>query len=357
MKTKIWSIPHRAQAQQLRTHPSVREAAAALRAGQLIAFPTETVYGLGADALNNAAVANVFKAKGRPGDNPLIVHIGHSSQLKGIVAEIPPSAKRLIHHFWPGPLTLVLPSAGVVSARVTAGLTTVAVRMPNHPAALALLQEVRRPVAAPSANRSGRPSPTEARHVLDDLDGRIDGLVDGGQSGYGLESTVLDVSGEVPVLLRPGGIIQEQLERVLGEIKLNDDLSWEEDSRQVPRSPGTKYRHYAPLAKMTLVRGSVPEMVQHIQELTTRYQAQGLKVGVLTTKEHKGNYDAEVVIACGKRTALSSVARDLYRALRQFDANGVDRILAETFPESGWGATIMNRLRKAANGEIIERRT
>lgn len=351
MKTYVWSVPPTQQVQHLRCHPVIREAAAAIRDGRLVAFPTETVYGLGANAINDQAVAAIFTAKGRPGDNPLIVHIGERSQLTDIVTHVPPLAEQLMRHFWPGPLTLVLPSAGEVSKQVTAGLATVAVRMPDHPVAMALLQEVRLPVAAPSANLSGRPSPTEAHHVLDDLDGRIFAVVDGGEAGYGLESTVLDVTGDVPALLRPGGITLEQLEQVLNGVKVAPTFAMSERG-QAPRSPGMKYRHYAPRAEMVLVQGGEGEMVARIQELAALYRAEGLKVGVLTTVEHRGDYDADVVIACGRRDSLPTVAHELYRALRRFDQEGVERVLCETFPETNWGMTIMNRLKKAA-GRII----
>lgn len=353
MTTRIWTVSPSQSVTQLRNLTALREAALRLREGKLIAFPTETVYGLGADAMNEAAVMNIFAAKGRPPDNPLIVHIGAQSQLGGIVSDIPVVAERLIDRFWPGPLTLVLPSAGKVSAHVTAQLSTVAVRMPAHPVAQALLLEADCPVAAPSANRSGRPSPTEAQHVLDDLSGRIFGVLDGGVTGFGVESTVLDVTGQLPMLLRPGGVTLEELQGALGEVQVDPALADHSLLGERPRAPGMKYRHYAPRADMTLVRGSETEMVARIRALTAQYRAQGLKVGVLTTKEHQAAYDADVVIACGRRDQLESVARELYRALRRFDAMEVDCILVETFPESGWGMTIMNRLRKASGDRIV----
>jgi L-threonylcarbamoyladenylate synthase len=352
MKTRVWTVYLHQRKTTLTEHPAIQEAASRLREGALIAFPTETVYGLGADAQNDKAVQSIFRAKGRPGDNPLIVHIGEHSQLSDIAAHVPSVAEKLMDRFWPGPLTLVLPSAGTVSDNVTAGLPTVAVRLPEHPVARALLQVARCPVAAPSANRSGRPSPTEARHVLDDLDGRIDGVIDSGPTGYGLESTVLDVTGDEPALLRPGGITVEQLERVLGSVTTDPALI-DNATDRAPRSPGMKYRHYAPQGEMTLVGGSEGDMVRRIQALADQYRAEGLKVGILTTEERKEEYRADVVVACGSRKALPTVARGLYRALRQFDDAGVERVLAESFPECGWGRTIMNRLRKAAGGRVI----
>ncbi|WP_054951178.1 L-threonylcarbamoyladenylate synthase [Numidum massiliense] len=376
METIVWKLSAEDGVQQLLQHRYIEQAAAALRRGELVAFPTETVYGLGADATNDDAVAAIFAAKGRPSDNPLIAHIGSHAQLETVVSSVPPVAERLIERFWPGPLTLVLPSAGTVSRKVTAGLATVAVRMPSHPIARALLQQtgcpvaapsanrsgrpspIARallqqtgcPVAAPSANRSGRPSPTDVQHVLDDLAGRIYVALDGGETGYGLESTVLDVTESTPVVLRPGGITLEELRDALGDVQVDPFLQQQSGT---PRSPGLKYRHYAPRGEMTLVKGKEREMVTRIRALTEQYQREGWKVGVLTTAEHRNAYEADVVIACGQRSELSTVAHGLYRALREFDEVGVERVLAETFPEVGDGATIMNRLRKAAGGRII----
>lgn len=350
METIVWKLSAEDGVQQLLQHRYIEQAAAALRRGELVAFPTETVYGLGADATNDDAVAAIFAAKGRPSDNPLIAHIGSHAQLETVVSSVPPVAERLIERFWPGPLTLVLPSAGTVSRKVTAGLATVAVRMPSHPIARALLQQTGCPVAAPSANRSGRPSPTDVQHVLDDLAGRIYVALDGGETGYGLESTVLDVTESTPVVLRPGGITLEELRDALGDVQVDPFLQQQSGT---PRSPGLKYRHYAPRGEMTLVKGKEREMVTRIRALTEQYQREGWKVGVLTTAEHRNAYEADVVIACGQRSELSTVAHGLYRALREFDEVGVERVLAETFPEVGDGATIMNRLRKAAGGRII----
>lgn len=350
MNTHVWTVPSAQAAVSLKTHPAIRQAAAALREGRLIAFPTETVYGLGADATNDRAVANIFAAKKRPADNPLIVHVAGRSQLSDIVARIPRAAETLLDHFWPGPLTIVFPAAEHVSAAVTAGLNTVAVRMPDHPVAAALLQAAGRPVAAPSANRSGRPSPTEAKHVLDDLDGRIYGVIDGGKTGFGVESTVLDVTGETPAVLRPGGVTIEALRAVIGDVTGQQESGREGES---PRSPGVKYRHYAPRGKMTLVTGEGEALVRRIQSLTDAWRSAGLTVGILTTVEGRARYDADLVIACGRRAEPVTVAQDLYRALRRFDDAGVERVLSETFPETGWGAVIMNRLRHAAGGRII----
>ncbi|GAA5346634.1 L-threonylcarbamoyladenylate synthase [Planifilum fimeticola] len=345
-----WRIGQHEDAEALREHPAIREAARMLREGKLVAFPTETVYGLGADARSEEAVSRIFTAKGRPGDNPLIVHIGHVSRLQDLVAELPTKGELLVRRFWPGPLTLVLPHKGTVAPKVTAGLDTVGVRMPSHPVALALLQESGLPVAAPSANRSGRPSPTEADHVWEDLGGEIDGLLDAGPTGVGLESTVVDVTGSVPLLLRPGGVTLEELRETVGEVRVDPAL---EGDAHPPRSPGMKYRHYAPKGEMWLVEGSGEALVHRIRELADHARKAGRRVGILTTEENRFRYKADRVVACGRRAEPESVARDLYRALREMDRAGVDYILAETFPAEGLFRSVMNRLYKAAGGRVF----
>ncbi|WP_018132989.1 L-threonylcarbamoyladenylate synthase [Effusibacillus pohliae] len=349
------------------TRQDIERAAELLRQGELVAFPTETVYGLGAHAMDAAAVDKIFQAKGRPADNPLIVHIAHRVQLADLADNLPPVAEKLIESFWPGPLTLVLPRQPGVPDRVTAGLSTVAVRMPNHPVALSLLQTAGVPVAAPSANRSGRPSPTAAVHVLEDLDGKITAVVDGGTTGVGVESTVLDVTVDPPMILRPGGVTKEMLRQVIGP--LQEDLSLKRNSGEemdpalapaangriatAPRSPGMKYTHYAPRGEMWIVEGPVDKQVELIQTLVDKSTAEGTRTGVLTTDEHQAAYRADAVLSCGKREALETVAAGLYGVLRRFDELGVERIYAESFPEAGIGAAIMNRLRKAAGYRVI----
>jgi L-threonylcarbamoyladenylate synthase len=252
-----------------------------------------------------------------------------------------------MENFWPGPLTLIFNmKQGVLSDYATAGLSTVAVRMPDHPVALALLKRTRLPIAAPSANRSGRPSPTTADHVWEDLNGRIAGIVDGGPTGVGVESTVLDCTGEVPVILRPGGITKEQLEAVVGEICIDPALA---DDGQAPRSPGMKYRHYAPDAPLYLVEGTRED----IQRLVDGKKQEGLSVGVLTTAENEGFYRADYVFACGQREILETVASSLYEALRHFNNTDADIIFSEMFPNEGVGHAIMNRLMKAAGHRVI----
>jgi len=327
-------------------YPQLQEAAKLLRENEAVAFPTETVYGLGANAMDDEAIAKIFEAKGRPSDNPLIVHIGTKSQLDGIVKEIPPVAEKLMAHFWPGPLTIILPRKEGISERVTAGLNTVGVRMPDHPVALALIEEANVPVAAPSANRSGRPSPTLASHVYEDLNGKIAGIVDGGATGVGVESTVIDCTSPVPTILRPGGITKEQLEAVIGTVSLDPALK---DEKEKPKSPGMKYTHYAPKAPLSIVEGSR----EFIQQLVDEKKEEGFKVGVLTTEEYQHVYNADVILSCGVRSDLASVATKLYDVLRTFDASEVDVIFSESFPNEGIGNAIMNRLTKAAGHHII----
>ncbi|MCC3356246.1 L-threonylcarbamoyladenylate synthase [Bacillus sp. REN16] len=345
METKRWVVDKHQQ--NLESYPQIEEAARLLRKNEVVAFPTETVYGLGANALSDEAVAKIYEAKGRPSDNPLIVHISTIGQLHKIVQDIPKQAERLIEKFWPGPLTLVLKrKENAVSKIVTAGLETVAVRMPSHPVALALIAASGLPLAAPSANTSGKPSPTLANHVADDLTGKIAGILDGGATGVGLESTVLDCTGEVPVILRPGGVTKEQLEEVCGVIEVDKAILTEGEA---PKSPGMKYKHYAPTAPLTIVNGRV----EFIQSLVTEKQNDGLKVGVLTTAERENHYEADKIIACGSREDLESVASRLYDVLRLFDESGVDIIYSESFPNEGIGQAIMNRLTKAAGHKII----
>ncbi|OXM14185.1 L-threonylcarbamoyladenylate synthase [Paenibacillus herberti] len=361
------------------THPAqepsetdIREAGAMLAAGETVAFPTETVYGLGADARRTSAVEQVFLAKGRPSDNPLIVHIAELSQLNGLVAQITETEQRLAELFWPGPFTMVLPAVkDAVSLRVTAGLDTVAVRMPDHELALRLIRAAGCPIAAPSANRSGRPSPTTARHVLEDLDGRIGGILDGGPTGVGLESTVVECIGPGRVrILRPGGVTPEQLSEAGFEVELEGvDSSVAAASRiaaknsstpiasaltvtEAPRSPGMKYAHYAPRGEMRLVAGSREAVRAHIQAAADHASAKGLRVGILAYDETASSYHADIVLACGSLARLETAAQSLYAALREFDERGAEVIWAEACPPHGIGLALLNRLSKAAGGKV-----
>ncbi|GER66369.1 threonylcarbamoyl-AMP synthase [Weizmannia acidilactici] len=346
MDTKYWFVDKTVE--NLQSYPQLVEAAQLLKEKQAVAFPTETVYGLGADATSDEAVDKIYKAKGRPSDNPLIVHIADEVQLEMLAEEIPDMVRALIKAFWPGPLTLILKvKKGKLSQKVTAGLDTVGIRMPAHPVALALIRLAGFPIAAPSANRSGKPSPTTAGHVRRDLDGKIAGIVDGGETGVGVESTVLDCTADTPVILRPGGITKEQLEEVIGEVQLDPGLENENVAR--PKAPGMKYTHYAPNAPVYLVDGGVPFM----QRLIDERRENGENVGAVVTEETAGEIRANTVAVCGRRSSLETVAHHLYDSLRSFDDQDVDVIFCETFPRKGIGQAIMNRLEKAAGHRLI----
>lgn len=345
MNTIVWKVDK--YVDNLESNPQLVNAARFLRKDEVVAMPTETVYGLAGNAESDEAVEKIYAAKGRPGDNPLIIHIAEREQLGGFVKEIPSKAQMLMEKFWPGPLTIIFKlKEGILSENATAGLATVAVRMPSHPVALALLKTCGLPIAAPSANSSGKPSPTRAEHVIDDLNGKIAGVVDSGLTGVGVESTVLDCTEEIPVILRPGGVTKEQLESVIGEVLVDKALT---DEKAKPKAPGMKYRHYAPNAEMYMVSGTRA----FLQQLVDEKRREGLRVGVLTTEENKAGYEADVVLACGQRAELESVAAALYDTLRCFNQMKVDVIFSEMFPVSGVGLAIMNRLQKAAGNKMI----
>ncbi|MBP1153219.1 MULTISPECIES: L-threonylcarbamoyladenylate synthase [unclassified Paenibacillus] len=352
-ETKVWEVDGQ------RPEPEkLREAAKLLQQGRTVAFPTETVYGLGADARSSEAVADIFSAKGRPSDNPLIVHIADRSQLEELALPPEEAVSRLLDAFWPGPLTVVLPvRPGVLSPLVTAGLSTVGLRMPDHPVALQLIAASGCPIAAPSANRSGRPSPTQASHVLEDLTDRIAGIVDGGETGVGVESTVVEYTGGAVHILRPGGITAEQLRQALPPHIPVLEASSEHQEPAAPRAPGMKYAHYAPRGTLLLVQGrqgTAPEqIVARMQRELDEARARGERTGVLTYGEHAGAFHADCVVTCGRLDNLEAVAHRLYAALREFDEAGVSFIAAEACPEEGIGVAIMNRLRKAAGGRIV----
>ncbi|GIP00127.1 threonylcarbamoyl-AMP synthase [Paenibacillus lautus] len=338
---------------------ALEEAGQVLELGGTVAFPTETVYGLGADAGNTEAVERVFAAKGRPSDNPLIVHISELAQLDGLVLHVNETERALMAMFWPGPLSLVLPvKPGAVSSRVTAGLDTVAVRMPDHNVALALISAAGRPLAAPSANRSGRPSPTLASHVLEDLAGAIDGVLDGGPAGVGVESTVVQVGEDGAVtVLRPGGVTAEQLAAVAASVRMDPALhrAAGEAESPAPRSPGMKYTHYAPKGAMCVVQGLRADAVSaRIAAELKAATRRGEVTGVLSFDEHIGHYHADVAVSLGSLAAPEEAARRLYAGLRRFDDEGATFILAEACPEQGLGAAVMNRLLKAAGHHIID---
>lgn len=356
--TPYWFIDSAAAAEPSELQKKLKEAAELLRDGGVVAFPTETVYGLGADARLTSAVEAVFAAKGRPSDNPLIVHISKNEQLEGLVKQVSPAARKLMDAFWPGPLTVVLPvKPDVLSPRVTAGLDTVGIRMPDHPVALALIEESGCPVAAPSANRSGRPSPTLASHVLEDLGGSIDGIVDGGATGVGVESTVVQVleDGSVTVL-RPGGVTLEQLAQAAGApVHLDPALKPESGSMsgQAPRAPGMKYTHYAPKGTLRIVTGEPAEVSDWISRSLQEAAERGERTGILAFDEHIGSYRADCTESLGSLSDLGTAAHRLYAALRRMDEEQISFILSEACPEDGLGAAIMNRLRKAAGQTVI----
>lgn len=324
-----------------------------LKQGGLVAFPTETVYGLGADALNPEASKKIYAAKGRPSDNPLIVHISNMKALEKITSEIPEKAKKMAKEFWPGPLTMIFPKSGQVPLETTGGLETVAVRMPNHPIALALIDAGGGYIAAPSANTSGKPSPTKAEHVALDMDGKIPMILDGGAVGIGIESTIVDFSTEIPMILRPGYITPEMIQKVIGEVKMDPGLSMDDPTAH-PKAPGMKYKHYAPKADLILVNGAQEKVIQKINELVNMAQESGKKTGVIGTDETCGRYQAGIVKSIGTRSEEDTIARHLYGILREFDDLDVDVIYSESFSTPRIGQAIMNRMLKAAGHQVIE---
>lgn len=332
---------------------SMREAARLIAEGELVAFPTETVYGLGADALHSQAAKKIYAAKGRPSDNPLIVHISKFADLEMIAKEVPVQARKLSDAFWPGPLTMIVWKNEKVPYETTGGMDTVAIRMPNHLVALKLIEESGCLIAAPSANTSGKPSPTEASHVALDMDGRIPMILDGGAVGIGIESTIIDLTEEVPMILRPGYITKEMLEEVLGEEVRIDPGIIALDSERKPKAPGMKYKHYAPKADLVLVEGETDRVVEEINRLTTEKRNAGQVVGIIATDETKGRYQADYVVSIGARADEDAIARHLYKILREFDDLNVDAIFSESFATPRIGQAIMNRLLKAAGHQVV----
>lgn len=349
METEIISIDD----VRLRTG-ALAKAGGIIRGGGLVAFPTETVYGLGANGLDAAACAGIYQAKGRPSDNPLILHIADLSMLDMVAREVPPLARKLLEKFTPGPLTVILPKQPAVPDSVTGGLDTVGVRLPANEVARAMIRAAGVPVAAPSANISGRPSPTTAQAVAADMQGRIPLILDGGPCIYGVESTIIDCSGGEVVILRPGGVTREQLEAVAGTVSLDPALV---GADTVPRAPGMKYRHYAPESPLTLVTGEAAALeARFLTELKLRRQAEK-KVGVIVSEELAerlgGLVPPELVFCFGPRGDYAAMAARLYEALRYFDGRGADCLLGEGTGEEGLGLAVMNRLGKASGFDII----
>ena len=334
-------------------HAALARGGEILKQGGLVAFPTETVYGLGGNALDPMASKKIYAAKGRPSDNPLIVHIADLNALAPIVKEVPEKAKILAEKFWPGPLTMIFEKSDLVPLETTGGLNSVAVRFPSDPIAAELILQAGGYVAAPSANTSGRPSPTTAAHVEEDLGERIDCILDGGMVDIGLESTIVDFTEETPMILRPGYLNQKRLEEILGEVKVDPGILAEQPHVR-PKAPGMRYKHYAPKAELTIVEGSTEKVVSKIRDLTKQQIGQGIRVGIICTDETRAEYPEGDVKSIGARADEASIARHLYGILREFDDDQVEIIYSEAFDTPDMGQAIMNRLLKAAGHKLIE---
>lgn len=330
----------------------IEKAGEILKQGGLVAFPTETVYGLGADALNEKAAEKIYAAKGRPSDNPLIVHIARIEDLPEIAEMIPAEAEVLAEKYWPGPLTMIFEKTDIVPYGTTGGLDTVAVRMPSSHIAREVIRAGGGFIAAPSANTSGRPSPTMAQHVEEDLTGKIDMIIDGGMVEIGVESTILDMTVSPPMLLRPGAVTKEMLEEQIGPVT-EDAASISADSKKAPKAPGMKYRHYAPKADLSIVEGPVELVIEAINGMASERISQGYKVGIIGTEETLGRYRQGKVKSIGTREDEATIASHLYAILREFDHEQVDYIYSESFARGGIGNAIMNRLLKAAGHHVI----
>lgn len=331
----------------------IAQAGDVIKNGGLVAFPTETVYGLGGDALNPDSSRKIYAAKGRPSDNPLIVHIASFEDIYKIVKDVPESAKKLAEAYWPGPLTMRFMKSDAVPNETTGGLDTVAVRMPDNPIALEFIKASGGYIAAPSANTSGRPSPTLAQYVAEDMDGRIEMILDGGQVGIGLESTIVDLTEDVPMILRPGYITREMLSEVLGRVDV-DQTILSADSGQAPKAPGMKYRHYAPKGDLTIIEGEIDVVVDYINEQAEFLEQQGEKIGIIGTDNTVTKYRTGIIKSVGNRDEEETVARELYRVLREFDDECVTIIFSESFERKGIGQAIMNRLLKAAGHKVVK---
>ena len=344
------------------------EAVQIIRNGGLVAAPTETVYGLCANALNETAVNNIFKAKGRPNDNPLIIHIADLNMLYELVREVSPTAKLLIDKFWPGPLTLIFKTKDIVPHAVTAGLDTVAIRFPSHPLMQKLIKDSGLPIAAPSANTSGKPSPTNASRVIEDMAGKIDCIIDGASSEYGVESTIVDTTSEIPTVLRPGGITYEMLESIVGEIVIDPAISHKLKEGEQPKAPGMKYTHYSPNAEVFIIKnssaysgishhnmfGNLDNLREKLTNLVQTGHEAGKKIGILATDETQHLFKADLVLSLGTEKDLFTVSAHLFEMLRRFDDEQIDIVYSLAFPKEGIGAAIMNRLEKSAGYQFIE---
>lgn len=352
MDTKIVRIRPDEEIFTEQEESDLRLAGKILQDGGLVAFPTETVYGLGGDALNRDSSRKIYAAKGRPSDNPLIVHICKMEDLKKVAREIPAEAYKVADAFWPGPLTMIFHKADVVPYETTGGLDTVAVRFPSHKTAQKLIEYAGGFVAAPSANLSGRPSPTVAKYVEEDMQGRIEMVIDGGEVGIGLESTIIDMTVTPPQILRPGYVTKQMLEQVLGTVD-TDVTILRNDSGQAPKAPGMKYRHYAPKGELTIVEGDREHVVAYINEQTELDRKAGFRTGVISTIETLDEYTADIIKCVGSRQDEEAIARHLFTVLREFDDDAVERMYSESFAGDGLGQAIMNRLLKAAGHRVV----
>ncbi|MDL2301600.1 threonylcarbamoyl-AMP synthase [Lachnospiraceae bacterium OttesenSCG-928-D06] len=333
------------------TEQILQEAGEIIKSGGVVAFPTETVYGLGAHALKADSAKKIYAAKDRPSDNPLIIHISQFEDIYSITSNLPEAAVQIAKAFWPGPLTMILPKGKSVPYETTGGLDTVAVRLPEHPIARKLIEHSGGFVAAPSANRSGRPSPTLAQYVIEDMQGRIDMIIDGGEVGIGIESTIIDLTISPPQILRPGAITLQMLRNLLGEVEV-DSAILSENSTKAPRAPGMKYRHYAPKGELVIVTGKTEFVIKHINHKAEKAQKAGEKTGIIGSFENIKQYRCDVVKCIGSREDEESIAKNLYRILREFDTEGITQIYSESFEGDGMGDAIMNRLLKAAGHRI-----
>ena len=331
----------------------IEEAGKVIRNGGTVAFPTETVYGLGANALDDEAVKKIFIAKGRPQDNPLIIHVS-TKEISGLVKDVPEVAQKIIDKFWPGPLTVILEKKDIIPNVTSANLNTIGIRMPNSEIALKLIELAERPIAAPSANISGRPSPTEVERCVEDLNGRVDYIIGGESSDIGVESTSVDCTVNPPLVLRPGGITLEMLKEINPEIELDKALKSKPNDDFKPKAPGMKYKHYAPNAHLKIIKGKNEKTIEIINEIVENYIEKGNDVAILTTNENLNKFNNGKVISLGSENDLKEIAKNLFEALRKCDDLGVQYILCQGFEENGVGLAIMNRLNKAAGYDILE---
>ena len=353
MKTEILTITGKSGTFTDRELEDLKAAGEVLKKGGLVAFPTETVYGLGGDAMNPESSRKIYAAKGRPSDNPLIVHIYRMEDLEKVASDISENTRKLAEAFWPGPLTMILPKRPEIPSETTGGLNTVAVRMPSDPVAAKLIESAGGFVAAPSANLSGKPSPTLAKYVIQDMDGRIDVIIDGGENEIGLESTIVDMTVDPPQVLRPGYITNEMIGEVLGLTVETDRAILAPDSGIAPKAPGMKYRHYAPKGALTVVEGTGEDVVKYINRASKESRDRGEKVGVIATSENRARYEADVILTAGSASDQDAIAHHLYSILREFDDENVTRIYSESFAKGHLSQAIMNRLLKAAGHSVV----